>query len=150
MPTAAPIRHEQHTAAAPEVVDALLRDIAAWSLWSPHVASVRPDRGTVQGGDVVATRAFFSPVVTPMRVDWARPGEGMGWSSTALGHHLAYENRVAASAGGGSTITFTATVSGPAAGLVAALARPLSLLGQRRRMARLAALAELVERSPAA
>ncbi len=149
MSAPAPIRHEQRTSAAPEVVDALLRDIAAWSLWAPHVASATPASGTVRAGDTVATRAFFSPAVTAMHVDWARPGAGMGWHSTALGHRLAYENRVAPAPDGGSTITFTATVTGPAAGLVAAVARPFSLLGQRRRMARLAALAELVARPPA-
>lgn len=145
-----PIRHVQHAAAPPEVVDRLLRDIAAWRLWSPHVASVKPDRGEVRGGDVVATRAFFSPVTTPMHVDWARPGEGMGWHSEAFGHRLDYVNRVERAAGAGATIEFTATVTGPAAGLVSALARPFSLLGQRRRMARLAALAELVASPPAA
>jgi hypothetical protein len=145
-----PIRHVQHAAAPPELVDRLLRDIGAWRLWSPHVASTKPDRGEVQAGDVVATRAFFSPVATPMHVDWAREGEGMGWHSTALGHRLDYVNRVAPAPGAGATIEFTATVTGPAAGLVAAVARPFSLLGQRRRMARLAALAELVGRPPAA
>jgi hypothetical protein len=132
--------------ADPQTVHALLTDIAAWRLWSPHVASVVPDHGTVQPGQTVATRAFFSPAVTPMHVDWVRPGEGMGWHSRAAGHTLTYENRVSPLAGGtGTCIAFTARVDGPAAGAVTALAAPLSRLGMRRRIARLARLALLVQ-----
>ena len=58
---------------------------------------------------------------------------------------LDYENRVFA-APEGSTIRFAARVSGPGARLLERLARPFSALGQRRRITRLAHLAELIER----
>jgi hypothetical protein len=118
MPPATPITASLDVPdARPEIVHALLTDIAAWRLWSPHVASVRPDHGTVRAGQTVATRAFFSPAVTPMHVDWVRPGEGMGWHSRAAGHTLTYENRVEPLPGGGTRIAFSAQVDGPAAGL---------------------------------
>jgi len=61
MPPATPITASLDVPEArPETVHALLTDIAAWRLWSPHVASVRPDHGTVRAGQTVATRAFFS------------------------------------------------------------------------------------------
>jgi hypothetical protein len=135
--------------ARPEIVHALLTDIAAWRLWSPHLASVAPDHGTVRAGQTVSTRAFFSPAVTPMHVDWVRPGEGMGWHSRALGHRLLYENRVEPRPGGGTRIAFLARVDGPAAGVVTTLAGPVSRLGMRRRMTRLARLALLVQRQSA-
>jgi hypothetical protein len=150
MPPATPITASLDVPdARPEIVHALLTDIAAWRLWSPHVASVRPDRGTVRAGQIVATRAFFSPAVTPMHVDWVRPREGMGWHSRAAGHALTYENRVEPLPGGGTRIAFSAQVDGPAAGVVTALAAPLSRLGMRRRIARLARLALLVQRQAA-
>jgi hypothetical protein len=150
MPPAPPITASLDVPDAdPRTVHALLTDIAAWRLWSPHVASVAPDHGTVQAGQTVATRAFFSPAVTPMHVDWVRPGEGMGWHSRALGHALTYENRVEPLPGGGTRIAFSAQVSGPAAGAVRALAAPVSRLGMRRRMTRLARLALLVQRQAA-
>jgi hypothetical protein len=150
MPPPLPITAELDVPdARPEVVHALLTDIAAWRLWSPHVASVAPDHGTVRAGQTVSTRAFFSPAVTPMHVDWVRPGEGMGWHSRGAGHRLTYENRVEPLAGRGTRIAFSARVSGPAAGLVTALAAPISRLGMRRRMTRLARLALLVQRQAA-
>jgi len=136
-------------AADPRTVHALLTDIAAWRLWSPHVASVAPDHGTVHPGQTVATRAFFSPAVTPMHVDWVRPEEGMGWHSRAAGHTLTYENRVEPLAGGGTRVAFTARIEGPAAGVLTVLAAPLSRLGMRRRMTRLARLTLLVQRQAA-
>jgi hypothetical protein len=150
MPPATPITASLDVPdARPEIVHALLTDIAAWRLWSPHVASVRPDHGTVRAGQTVAPRAFFSPAITPMHVDWVRPGEGMGWHSRAAGHTLTYENRVEPLPGGGTRIAFSAQVDGPAAGVVGALATPLSRLGMRRRIARLARLALLVQRQAA-
>lgn len=141
------IRTTIDVAAAPEVLHDLLTDIAAWATWSPHVASVDPEHGHVAPGDVVATRAFFAPTATPMHVDEVEPGRGMTWHTTALGHTLRYENRVEPGAGGPQTarLTFTATIDGPAAGPLTTVAAPLSALGQRRRMARLARLAELVQ-----
>ncbi len=150
MPPATPITASLDVPdARPQVVHALLTDIAAWRLWSPHVASVHPGHGTVRAGQTVATRAFFSPAVTPMHVDWVRPGQGMGWHSRAAGHALTYENRVEPLPGGGTRIAFSAQVDGPAAGVVAALAAPFSRLGMRRRIARLARLALLVQRQAA-
>lgn len=138
------IRTELVVPAAPEVVHDLLVDIAAWSLWSPHVASATPGAGRVLAGDVVRTRAFFSPVVTPMHVDWVDPGRGMGWHATGAGHRLVYENRVEPAAEG-ARVTFTARIEGPAARLLTLLSRGPSALGQRRRIARLGRLAALVE-----
>lgn len=142
------IRTSLDVAAAPEVVHDLLTDIAAWATWSPHVASVSPDHGRVAPGDVVATRAFFAPVATPMHVDAVEPGRGLTWHTTALGHTLRYENRVEPGATGLGTarLVFTARIEGPGARVLTAVAAPLSALGQRRRMARLARLAELVAR----
>ncbi len=151
MPTPPPITASLEVPDAdPQTVHALLTDIAAWRLWSPHVASVVPGHGMVRAGQTVATRAFFSPAVTPMHVDWVRPGEGMGWHSRAAGHELRYENRVEPLAGGGTRIAFSARVDGPAARLITALATPVSRLGMRCRMARLARLAVLVQRQAAA
>lgn len=151
MPPATPITAVLDVPGAdPGTVHALLTDIAAWRLWSPHVASAVPAEGTVRAGQTVATRAFFSPAVTPMHVDWVRPGEGMGWHSRAAGHRLTYVNRVEPLPGGGTRIAFAARVDGPAAGILTALAAPFSRLGMRRRMARLARLALLVQRQAAA
>lgn len=76
----------------------LLVDVDAWSLWSPHVATVSSDRGRIDSG----------------------------W-------------------GGGCTVRFTAGLGGPAAAVLERLVAPFSERGQRRRMARLVKLAELVE-----
>ena len=140
----AEIRSEAVVAAAPETVHELLVDIASWALWSPHIASVEPERGQVAAGDVVQTRAFFSPAATAMHVDEVMPARGLRWHSTALGHRLSYENRVEP-APGGARVTFVARIDGPAAGPLTLLTRSLSALGQRRRIARLGGLATLVE-----
>ena len=151
MPPPEPITYALEVPDAdPQVVQRLLTDIAAWRLWSPHIASVVPDHGTVRPGQTVSTRAWFSPAVTPMHVDWVRPGEGMGWHSRAAGHRLTYENRVVPLRRGGTCISFTARVEGPAAGAITAVAAPLSRLGMRRRIARLARLALLVQHQAAA
>jgi hypothetical protein len=150
MPPAEPITASLDVPDAhPDLVHELLTDISAWQLWSPHLASVVPERGTVQPGQRVAVRAFFSPAVTPMHVDWVRAGEGIGWHSRALGHELRYENRVEPLPGGGTRIAFTAHVRGPAAGPITQVAWRLSRFGMRRRMARLARLALLVQRQAA-
>lgn len=140
----AEIRTEAVVPAAPDVVHDLLTDIGSWAIWSPHVASVKPRLGHVAAGDVIRTRAFFSPVATPMHVDTVTPGRGISWHSEALGHRLSYENRVDP-APEGARVTFTARIAGPAAGPLTLLTRPLSALGQRRRIARLGRLAALVE-----
>lgn len=136
------IASERTVAAPSALVHDLLTDIAAWRVWSPHVASAVPARGHVAEGDVVRVRAWFSPAVTAMHVTWARPDEGMGWESRALGHVLRYEQRIAPAAGGGAHVSFSARVEGPAGSWLTRAARPLSALGQRRRLRRLAALAE--------
>lgn len=140
----ADIRSQAVVPAAPEVVHDLLTDIGSWSVWSPHIAQVKPRRGHVAAGDVVRTRAFFSPVATPMHVDAVTPARGIRWHSTAFGHRLSYENRVEP-APEGARVTFTARIEGPAAGPLTLMTRPLSAFGQRRRIARLGRLAALVE-----
>ena len=115
------IRTEQLVPAGPDVVHDLLTDIGSWAVWSPHIAWVKPRR---RRGD-------------PRR--WSAR-----WHFRALAHRLRYENLVVA-APEGARVTFTATLEGPAAGLLTLLARPLSAHGQRRRIARLGRLAALVE-----
>jgi uncharacterized protein YndB with AHSA1/START domain len=134
------IETSRDVGAPPAVVHDLLTDIAAWRVWAPHVRDARPAAGRVAPGQVVSVRAWFSPMATPMHVTAVEPGRGMAWESRAAGHVLRYEQRIAPAAAG-SRVTFTARVDGPAGALLTALARPLSALGQRRRLARLAALA---------
>jgi Polyketide cyclase / dehydrase and lipid transport len=138
------IASERTTTAPPSVVHDLLTDIAAWRLWAPHVAGAVPAAGHVAAGDVVRVRAWFSPLATPMRVTRARPGEGIDWESRALGHVLRYQQRIAPGPSGGAHVSFRAWVEGPAGSWLTRAARPLSALGQRRRLRRLAALAEAV------
>lgn len=133
----------------PEVVHDLLTDVAAWRLWSPHIAWTEPSGGRVHAGWRGAVMARFSPVPVDMLVTWDAPGRGIAWQSEGLAHTLRYEQRIEADAAG-SRVVFTARVDGPLGGLLTALAGPLSGFGQRRRLARLARLAELVERQGAA
>jgi len=137
----APIESSRVVHAPPGVVHDLLTDIAAWRVWAPHVRDARPSGGRVTAGQTVSVRAVFSPRPTPMLVTAVEPERGMRWESRALGHVLRYEQRVEPTPQG-SRATFRAQVHGPAGDLLTALARPLSVLGQRRRLARLAALAE--------
>lgn len=140
------ITTEVHSTAAPATVHALLVDVDAWSVWSPHVASVESASRRVEPGWSGATRAFFSPGATSMVVDEVRPDGGYDWHSTLGPWRLDYVNAVAPSGdGAGSRLRFTAELGGPASGLIERLVAPLSALGQRRRMARLARCAELVE-----
>ncbi len=136
---------EREIAAPPELVHALLTDVAAWRLWSPHIAWVEPAAGQVEAGWRGRVRAWFAPVATEMLVTWAEPGGGMDWESTGLGHVLRYRQRIAP-APDGARVRFEAEVVGPAGGLATRLARPLSALGQRRRLERLARLAEFTAR----
>ncbi|MEL7207632.1 MAG: SRPBCC family protein [Actinomycetota bacterium] len=126
-------------------VHRLLVDIETWALWSPHVASVSPPTGEVHEGWRGSVRAFFSPTATEMHVTRVRPDGGYAWESHLGPWRLAYDNRVEP-IDTGSTIRFTAELSGPAAELLERLVAPLSARGQRRRTERLARLAELVER----
>ncbi|MEM7349217.1 MAG: SRPBCC family protein [Acidobacteriota bacterium] len=140
------IRAERSTTASAATVHDLLIDVDAWAVWSRHVASVVAERRLVEPGWVGKTRAFFAPGATTMVVDEVRPDGGFRWSSTVGPWRLDYDNAVIPEADG-CAIRFTAELQGPAAGLLERLVAPISAFGQRRRMARLAALAELVDRS---
>jgi hypothetical protein len=108
------------------------------------VASVEAGERRISTGWTGATRAGFSPGATPMIVDEVRPNGGYIWHSTLGPWRLDYDNAVIPN-DGGSTLRFTATLHGPAAQAIERVVAPLSAFGQRRRMARLARLAELVE-----
>ena len=131
--------------AAPATVHDLLVDVDAWRVWSPHVASVDAPSRRVSPGWVGKTRAFFSPAATPMTIDEIRPNGGYTWHATVGPWRLDYENLVERDPGG-SVLRFTARLTGPAGPSIERLVAPLSALGQRRRTARLARLAELIER----
>lgn len=122
----------------------LLVDVDAWSLWSPHVASVSSDRNRVESGWVGESRAFFTPTATTMVVDEVRPTGGYRWHSTVGPWRLDYDNLVVATPSG-CTVQLTAELGGPAAAVLERLVARFSALGQRRRIARLIKLAELVE-----
>ena len=139
------ITSERTIAAPTHLVHALLTDVEAWSLWSPHISWVEPSTGSVATGWTGRVKAWFAPAATTMAVTWAAPGRGMGWETPALGHVLRYEQRVEPIEGG-SRVTFGARVDGPLGSPLTALARPLSAFGQRRRLARLGALAEFEAR----
>ena len=126
--------------------DALLKDPTTWTLWSPHVASVSGPPGPLAAGWSGRVRAFFSPVATTMEVTWAERGEGMRWTSTAFGHHLAYGNLIERD-GGACRLVWTAELTGPLSRLMLPVIGPVSAFGQRRRTARLARLAETVARA---
>ena len=76
-----------------------------------------------------------------MQVLQVIPAGGMRWQTRAAGHLLSYDQLIAPVTADSCTVTFTATVSGPAAGAVERIAGPLSAFGQRRRLARLDAAA---------
>ena len=137
---------ETRSGAAAATVHELLVDVDAWSVWSPHVASVEASQRRITPGWTGAVRAFFAPRATWMTVDEVRPEGGYGWHARVGPWRLDYENRVEA-APRGSRLRFTARLSGPGSGLVERVVGPLSAYGQRRRMDRLARLAELVERT---
>ena len=140
------ITTEIDSSASPSTVHELLVDVDSWSVWSPHVASVDATSRRVGPGWMGTTRAFFSPAATAMFVSEVRPGGGYRWHSVAGPWRLDYDNAVDAAADDGSTIRFTAELTGPAASVVERVVAPLSALGQRRRMHRLARTAELLER----
>ncbi|MGI9540249.1 MAG: SRPBCC family protein [Miltoncostaeaceae bacterium] len=140
-----PIASSRQIAAPPQVVHELLTSIEAWRLWSPHVASVEPPHGRVEEGWKGQVRAWFAPVPTTMIVTRVVEDGGIEWETPWLGHRLSYRQRIE-SAPAGSRVDFEARVEGPLAGPIAAVARPLSALGQRRRLGRLAALAEFMAR----
>ncbi len=143
------IRTELVSTASPSTIHRLLVDVEAWSVWSPHVVSVEPPTGEVFAGWEGATRAFFSPTATEMIVDEVFPDGGYTWRCTVGPWTLRYRNLVAAGVNAGSTITFEADLDGPGSNRIERVVAPLSALGQRRRMHRLARAAELVERTRA-
>lgn len=126
-----------------ELVHDLLIDVAAWGSWSPHVARVEPSTGRVTSGQQLRVRPWFGPT-TRMRVETVTPGAGMTWSTPGLGHVLRYEQRIASISDEACEVTFLATVDGPVGAVATRVTGPLSALGQRHRLSRLAALAELV------
>lgn len=140
------IATETRSAAGPATVHELLVDVDAWAVWSPHVAAVDAPTRRVEAGWVGRTRAFFSPLATTMTVDDVIRDGGYSWHSTVGPWRLDYENRVVPTRDRGSTLHFTARLSGPGADGLERLVAPLSAFGQRRRMTRLARLAELIER----
>ena len=132
---------EREIAAPPDLVHSLLVDVEAWRLWSPHIASVEHASGSVTVGWRGQVRPWFSPVPTTMHVTWVEPGHGMDWESDGLGHVLRYRHRIFAAAGG-ARVRFEAQVAGPFGNAATRLVGPLSAYGQRRRLERLARLAE--------
>lgn len=143
-PARRPISEARTVAAAPAVVHDLLVDVAAWPLWAPHVVRTDPASGRVHAGWRGRVRPWFGPATT-MEVTEVLPDGGMRWRTRALGHELSYAQLVR-ERGSGSEVVFTATVTGPVGGLVQRLAAPLSALGQRHRLQRLALLAERLAR----
>ncbi|WP_380168630.1 SRPBCC family protein [Jannaschia sp. R86511] len=130
------------TVAAPAArLHDLLTDVDAWRLWSPHVVSVDPPGGRVVPGWTGRVRPFFGPATT-MRVSHVDPDGGYRWSTTALGHRLDYAHEVRPLGAERCVVRFRADVHGPAAALVERLVGWLSAFGQRRRLERLALLAE--------
>jgi hypothetical protein len=136
---------ELRCAAASSTVHDLLVEVDAWRVWSPHVASIRSSEPQIRPGWTGATRAVFAPVATDMVVDEVWPAGGYAWHSTLGPWRLSYANRVRPD-GDGARLRFTARLDGPAGAVLERVVQPLSALGQRRRMQRLAHLAELVER----
>lgn len=139
------IRSSQVVNAPAALVHDVLTDVGAWRLWSPHVARVDGPPGPVAAGWSGLVKPWFGPA-TRMEVTWSEPGRGIRWHSTAAGHRLDYADLVEPLDAGRCTVTLTATVTGPAGAAVETAVGPLSAYGQRRRLARLAALSEYVAR----
>lgn len=139
-PATRPIRETALVDAPPSAVHDLLVDVDAWLLWAPHVVRVEPASGRVHPGWRGRVRPWFGPATT-MEVTDVLPEGGLRWRTRALGHELRYAQLVEPAPGGWSRVVFEASVHGPLGGLVQRVAAPLSALGQRRRLARLSALA---------
>jgi hypothetical protein len=136
------IRSQRSVAAPAAVVHAVLTDVRAWRLWSPHIAHVDAREQVITAaGWSGLVRPWFGPA-TRMDVTWCEPGRGIRWTSAAAGHRLDYADLIDPGPDGGCTVTMTAELTGPAGALVERGVAPLSAHGQRRRLARLAALAE--------
>jgi polyketide cyclase/dehydrase/lipid transport protein len=138
------IRSSRAVAAPAAVVHAVLTDVRAWRLWSPHIARVDAREQVIDAaGWSGLVKPWFGPA-TRMDVTWCEPGHGIRWTSTAAGYRLDYTDLVEPAPDGGCTVTMTAQLRGPAGAAVERVVAPLSAYGQRRRLERLAALAEYV------
>ncbi len=136
------IRSERSVAAPAAVTHAVLTDVAAWRIWSPHIDRVDTREAVIEAaGWTGLVKPWFGPA-TRMDVIWCEPGRGIRWTSTAAGFRLDYADLITPDGHNACTVTMTAQVSGPAGGLVTQVVGPLSAFGQRRRLRRLAALAE--------
>ncbi len=140
------IRSERSVAAPAAVAHTVLTDTTAWRLWSPHITHVDTDRDVIEDASWTGVvKPWFGPA-TRMDVTWCEPGRGIRWTSAAAGFRLDYADLITPDGEDGCTVTMTAEVSGPAGALVGQVVGPLSAFGQRRRLARLAALAEYLHR----
>lgn len=140
------IRTQRTVHAPAAVVHALLTDVASWRLWSPHIDRVDAEHDRIEAaGWSGLVKPWFGPA-TVMEVVWCEPGRGIRWASTAAGHHLDYTDLVEPDGDDRCRVTMIAQLSGPAGALVERVVAPLSAYGQRRRLARLAALAEYLHR----
>lgn len=140
------IRSELSVAAPAAVAHAVLTDITAWRLWSPHIARVDTTQDVIEAaGWTGMVKPWFGPA-TRMDVTWCEPGRGLRWTSAAAGHRLDYADLITPDGPDGCTVTMTATVSGPVGPIVQRVVGPLSAFGQRRRLSRLAALSEYLHR----
>ncbi len=133
---------ERLVAAPAAIVHAVLTDVTAWKLWAPHIANVdcvsEIISDTAWSGLV---KPWFGPA-TWMDVTWVEPGRGMRWTSSMVGNRLDYADLISPDGDDHCLVTMTVEVSGLVGGMVAAAVGPLSTLSQRRRLTRLAALAE--------
>ena len=144
------IRSEQSVAAPAAVAHAVLTDVAAWRLWSPHIERVDPDGPAASSAIAAAgwsalVKPWFGPA-TRMEVTWCEPGRGIRWRSAAGPFRLDYADLITPDGPDGCMVTVQATLSGPAGAVLERVVGPLSAFGQRRRLARLAALAEYLQR----
>jgi hypothetical protein len=140
------IRSSRAVAAPAAVVHAVLTDVRAWRLWSPHVARVDAAEQVVgAAGWSGLVRPWFGPA-TRMDVTWCEPGRGIRWESAAGGYRLAYADLIDPEPDERCTVTMTAELTGPAGASVERIVAPLSAFGQRRRLERLGALAEYLHR----
>jgi hypothetical protein len=136
------IRSTRAVAAPAAVVHAVLTDVRAWRLWSPHVARVdTAEQVVAAAGWSGLVKPWFGPA-TRMDVTWCEPGRGIRWTSSARGYRLDYEDLVDPAGDDRCTVTMTARLTGPAGGTVERVVAPLSSYGQRRRLERLGLLAE--------
>ena len=133
---------ERLVAAPAAIVHAVLTDVTAWKLWAPHIANVdcvsEIISDTAWSGLV---KPRFGPT-TWMDVTWVEPGRGMRWTSSMVGNRFDYADLISPDGDDRCLATMTVEVSGLVGGMVAAAVGPLSTLSQRRRLTRLAALAE--------